>query len=31
MDRLWDEKGWTNETMKEWANERMRTSYKKAK
>ncbi|SEL96149.1 hypothetical protein SAMN05216436_1016 [bacterium A37T11] len=26
MDRLWDENGWDNDTMKEWANERMRKS-----
>jgi hypothetical protein len=25
MDRLWDENGWTNETMDEWANEHNRT------
>ncbi len=28
MDRLWDEKGWTEETMEEWSNEHMRTEYK---
>jgi hypothetical protein len=26
MDRLWDERGYSNETMQGWANERMRTS-----
>jgi hypothetical protein len=25
MDRLWDERGWTQETMKQWANEQQRT------
>lgn len=25
MDRLWDERGWTQETMNEWANEQNRT------
>jgi hypothetical protein len=25
MDELWEEKGWTAETMKEWGNEHMRT------
>ncbi len=25
MDRLWDEKGWTQETMQQWLNEHMRT------
>ena len=29
MDELWKEKGWTEETMREWANEHLR-SYKKA-
>jgi len=29
MDRLWDEKGWTQETMQQWLNEHMRTPYKK--
>ncbi len=24
MDRLWDEKGWSNDTMKTWANEHLR-------
>ncbi len=24
MDKLWDENGWTNETMEEWANEHLR-------
>jgi hypothetical protein len=27
MDRLWDEKGWTQETMQQWLNEHMRTPY----
>ncbi|MCF8243624.1 MAG: hypothetical protein K9J37_08975 [Saprospiraceae bacterium] len=25
MDRLWDERSWTQETMNEWANEQMRS------
>ena len=29
MDSLWEERGWTEETMREWANEHLR-SYKKA-
>lgn len=28
MDRLWDEKGWTNDTMREWAHEHLRTKSK---
>lgn len=24
MDRLWDEKGWSDETMQEWTNEHLR-------
>lgn len=24
MDRLWEENGWSNETMEEWAGEHMR-------
>ena len=28
MDRLWDERGWTQETMNEWANEQQRTKNK---
>jgi len=24
MDKLWDEKGWTNDTMNEWANKHLR-------
>jgi len=28
MDELWDERGWTQETMREWAHEHMRTSSK---
>ena len=27
MDRLWEENNWTNETMKEWGEEHMRTKY----
>jgi hypothetical protein len=27
MDRLWDERGWTNETMDEWLKEHKRTPY----
>jgi hypothetical protein len=26
VDALWDEKGWSEETMQEWAKEHMRTS-----
>ncbi len=26
-DRLWDEQGWTEETMEKWANEHFRTPY----
>lgn len=26
MDELWDERGWNQETMREWAHEHMRTS-----
>lgn len=29
MDRLWEERGWTEETMREWANEHMRSSVHK--
>ena len=29
MDRLWDERGWTQETMQQWLKEHMRTPYKK--
>lgn len=29
MDKLWDERGYTNETMKKWANTHMRTPYNK--
>lgn len=25
MDRLWDENNWSDETMREWAQEHMRT------
>lgn len=28
MDRLWEEQGWSNETMREWAQEHMRTKTK---
>lgn len=28
MDRLWEERGWSDEKMEEWANEHMRTKYK---
>lgn len=24
MDKLWDEKGWDNDTMNDWANEHLR-------
>lgn len=24
MDRLWEEKGWSNDTMREWAQEHVR-------
>jgi hypothetical protein len=27
MDKLWLNNGWTNETMENWANEHMRTTY----
>jgi hypothetical protein len=27
MDKLWDENNWTEETMREWSNEHLRTSY----
>ncbi len=27
MDNLWDENLWTNETMKKWSNEHLRTPY----
>lgn len=30
MDRLWEERGWTPETMREWANEHMRSSKKES-
>lgn len=30
MDKVWDEKGWTNETMDEFLNTHMRTPYNKA-
>ena len=25
MDELWEERGWSNETMKQWGQEHMRT------
>jgi hypothetical protein len=28
MDKLWLEKGWTNETMEHWSKEHLRTPYK---
>jgi hypothetical protein len=28
MDRLWDENNWSEETMKDWSNEHLRTPYK---
>lgn len=28
VDALWDEKGWTADTMQEWLNEHMRTPYR---
>lgn len=28
MDRLWDENNWSEDTMKEWSNEHLRTPYK---
>ncbi len=28
MDRLWQQNGWTNDTMKEWSETHMRTPYK---
>jgi hypothetical protein len=27
MDKVWDEKGWTNETMEGFLKEKMRTPY----
>ena len=29
MDKLWQEKSWTNKTMENWSNEHLRTAYKK--
>lgn len=29
MDRLWDERNWSQQTMQQWLNEHMRTPYKK--
>lgn len=28
MDKMWDEKGWSNETMEKWLNEHNRISGK---
>lgn len=28
MDKLWETREWTNETMDNWANEHLRTSQK---
>jgi hypothetical protein len=28
MDKLWQQNGWSNETMKEWSKTHMRTLYK---
>jgi hypothetical protein len=28
MDKLWQQNGWSNETMKEWSKTHMRTPYK---
>ena len=28
MDRLWEEKGWNEETIEKWSKEHMRTAYK---
>ena len=30
MDVLWEERGWTEETMRTWANEHLRTPYRAA-
>lgn len=27
MDQLWDERGWTADTMRQWGKEHMRTSH----
>ena len=27
MDKLWDENGWSNDTMDKWSKEHMRTKY----
>ena len=29
MDKLWEERGWSEETMKQWANEHMRAKRQK--
>jgi len=29
MDKMWNEKGWSNETMEQWLNEHLRTSAKR--
>jgi hypothetical protein len=28
MDKLWNEQGWSEETMEQWSKEHMRTEYK---
>ena len=28
MDKLWEENNWSEETMKDWSNEHLRTPYK---
>jgi len=28
MDRLWDERGWNEQTIEEWSKEHLRTKYK---
>ncbi len=28
LDKLWNDKGWSNETMESFANQHMRTPYK---
>lgn len=28
MDRLWEERGWSTDTMEKWSKEHMRTEYK---
>lgn len=29
IDKVWNEKGWTNETMQQFSKEHMRTPYKR--